>query len=108
MSTPTATRPVIEIAPDVEAHVRAKRVEAVYRHTLESVPRLFPTFTRLTVTLEPDPEIEDYTFISFELHVPKEDVPDYRGATKRWLRDHIAAYPGGGEPFVLSLFREGE
>jgi len=106
MSTLPATLPVIDIAADVEAHVRARAVEAVYRHTLESVPRLFPTFRSLHVTIEPDPEIEDYTFIVFRVRVAVEDVPEYLAADRLWLRDHMAAYPVVTEPFVLSLIRE--
>ena len=107
MSTLPATVPVVEIAPDVLPHVRARGVEAVYRHVLESVPRLFPTFRSLHVSIEPDVAIKDYVFIVFEARVPIEDVPDYREAIKRWDGDYVAAYPAPRqEPFLLHLIRE--
>jgi hypothetical protein len=109
MSTPTATKPVIEIEPDVLPHVRARGVEAVYQHVLESVPRLFPTFRSLHVSIKSDVAIEDYIFIIFDLCVPSADVPDHREATSRWIRDYLTACtPSHREPFVLDLTTEEE
>ena len=66
MSTLALTVPVVEVEPDVLPHVRAKGVEAVLHRLVEAVPRLFPTFRSLHVSLAPDPEIADYTFTRFE------------------------------------------
>src|SRR5262249_27525266 len=91
MSTLSATQPVIEIAPDVLPHVRARGVEAAYQHVLDSVPRLFPTFRRLEVSIRPDVALEDYIFIIFDVHVPIVDVPNYQEAVSCWRRDFIGA-----------------
>jgi len=109
MSTLPATVPMVEVAPDVLPHVRARGVEHVFRHVLESVPRLFPTFRSLHVSIRPDVAMEDYVFIRFEVRVPIADVPDYLEADGRWGRDYMAAYPSPRqEPFVLHLIREEE
>ncbi len=109
MSTLPATAPVIEIAPDVLPHVRARGVEAVYQHVLESVPRLFPTFRSLRVSIKPDVAMEDYVFIWFEAGVPLADVPDHLAATQRWIADYLVACDGQRrEPFVLDLTTEEE
>ena len=74
MSTlPTTAMPRIEIEPEAKAYAEEKGGGEVFRHLLEAVPRLFPTFRGLRVALEPDPEIADYMFVVYHVSLPEED-----------------------------------
>ncbi|MBY0227849.1 MAG: hypothetical protein K2W96_01080 [Gemmataceae bacterium] len=104
----TMTEPVVEIEPGAEAHAESRGVGDVFRHILASVPRLFPTFRSLRVSIEPDPEIRDHVFIIFRLRLARSDVPDRRAAWRRWYDDYREASPIHREPFVLDLLGEPE
>ncbi len=109
MSSLPATAPVVEVEPAVLPHVRVRGVEHVFRHVLESVPRLFPTFRSLHVSIRPDVADDDLIFIVFEARVPLADLPDYVGAKRLWGDDFLASYPPPRlEHFVLHLKREEE
>ena len=78
---PPITLPRIEIEPEAQAYAEEKN--APFRHMLQAVPRLFPTFRKLRVALEPDAEMADYFFVVWYVTVPEEDYAagwDKRGA----------------------------
>jgi hypothetical protein len=50
----------------------------------QALRQLFPTAEALRVFLEDDPEIRDDRHIVFDVRVPRDDVPDFVAAKRRW------------------------
>ena len=91
---PPITLPRIEIEPEAQAYAEEKGAGAEFRHLLQAVPRLFPTFQRLRVVLEPDAEMADYFFVVWEVTVPPEDYRPSRDIWTAWHEEIMKANPG--------------
>ena len=66
---------------DVRAFAAQHGVEAYLEPLREASARVFPTAVRARVILELDPELRDDRHVTFEIHVPTDDVPDYVNET---------------------------
>jgi hypothetical protein len=106
MSSPAAALPPSYPWPaDVLAFAARQKVGPYLQPLLEATRRLFPT-GEIKVFFERDPELRDVEYIVFEIRVPKNDVPDYREATRRLGAEQFRICPAPlVHNIVLSLRR---
>lgn len=91
-------------SPEVLAYAAKFNVADYLEPLRQATLRLFPTAASLRVFLEDDPEIRDLTFLIFEVQVPECDLPDSRGAKRRWNDEFFRIHTRPRQcPFVLSL-----
>jgi len=95
MSAPGATSPatVWQWPADVLAYAKEQRVDRYLAPLLDGIHRVFPSARRVKATLEFDPEIQNDRHIVFSVHVPREDVPNFVEALRRWNREEDRILP---------------
>ncbi len=60
---------------------------------LAATRKVYPTARSLRVSLELDPELRDVWSIVFDVEVPREDIPDYVAALRRWTDELFRICP---------------
>ena len=78
---------------EVLAYARARGIETYLEPLRLATGRLFPTAQSLRVLKEDDPEIRDLSGVTFEVHVPQQDVPDFVEANHRWTDELYKVCP---------------
>lgn len=104
LSSASVVLPTATVSPEVWEYARKEGIEGPVRHLVEATPRVFPTATAISVSLEPDVEIPGYWFVVYEVHVAGGDVPDYVAARDRWGAEWERGYPTPrNHALILSL-----
>jgi hypothetical protein len=78
---------------DVKQFAASHTAEEYLEPLREALARLFPTAVRAGVQVYQDPELRDERHILFDVHVPKNDVPDYVKAKRAWHDELMRVCP---------------
>ncbi len=101
MSAPVTTATAWQWPADVLAFAAQHQVQPYLDPLLEVLRRLFPTALQLQVYLEEDPEIRDDWHIIFDMQVPRQDVPNFVEAMRRWHEESFRCCPAP----LICIFR---
>jgi hypothetical protein len=89
-----------EVVSFAERFEAASYLEPLRKATL----RMFPEAVELSVFLQDDPEVRELTFLVFELQVPRNAVPNFVEAQRRWVAEYLRICPSPRScPFCFNL-----
>ena len=93
MSTPVRTTPTSDWPPDILDFAARRQVGDLLGPLRLALDRLFPTAQSIRAHLEEDLEIRDDRHLTFEVRVPRADVPDFAAAKRRWHEELFRLCP---------------
>ena len=106
MSTPVRTTPTSHWPPDLLDFATRRQVGDLLDPLRLALERLFPTAQSIRAHLEEDLEIRDDRHLTFEVRVPRADVPDFAAAKWRWHEELFRLCPAPSAClFRLTLLR---
>ena len=92
---------------DVLELARREEIDDQLDPLLEATRRLFPTARSIRVYMEGDPELRDVRYITYEVRVLRDDVPDCLAADRSWYEELRRINPGPQKGLLgIHLIRE--
>ena len=91
MAAPATVR--TEWLPDLLAYAVHRQVEQYLQPMLDASQRIFPNARSIWVTLDPDPEIRDLSFITYNVRIPSMPGAEALSLQRLWTDELVRLRP---------------